>query len=128
MAGLAGWRFVAGASARLVSLWQGVRRRAAVEADIREEFRHHIALRAEDLVRGGVPVAEAARRAHLEFGHFEGLREEARASRGLGSLDRLPFSWLDVEFGVRMLRKVPGLSRVSVRVRRCSSSAALPRA
>jgi putative ABC transport system permease protein len=38
----------------------------------------------------------------------------ARAAPGLRFLDRVHFSWLDVKLGLRMLRKYPGLSLVSV--------------
>ena len=79
-----------------------------------DEFRHHIALRTEHLVREGLSPAEAARRARLEFGPVERHREEARASRGLRWFDEMRFSWLDVKLGLRMLAKHPGLSIVSV--------------
>ena len=105
---------MAGAAARVRSLWHGLRRRDDVEADMAEEFRHHLELRAEDLVRSGLTPAEAARRARIEFGHVEGHREDARASRGIAFLDQTGFSWLDVKLGARMLRKYPGLSIVSV--------------
>ena len=102
-------------SARLRSLWRGLRGRDAVEAEMAEEFRHHIELRTEDLMRReGLPREEAYRRARLEFGHVEGHREDARASRGLRWFDELTFSWLDVKLGLRMLAKYPGLSVVSV--------------
>ena len=104
----------ASALARLRSLWRGARERARVEADMSEEFRHHLDLRAEDLVRRGLTPAAARRRARIEFGHVEGLKEDARASRGLGHFDQLRFSWLDVKLGARMLVKYPVLSLVSV--------------
>ena len=100
--------------ARVRSLWRGLWRRADFEAEMAEEFRHHLALRTEDLVRRGLSPREAARRAHLEFGHVEAHKERARASRGLGVFDQVGLSWLDVKLGVRMLTKYPGLSLVSV--------------
>src|SRR5690554_3294599 len=105
---------LSGLAARLRSLWRGLLRRADVEAEMREEFRHHIALRTEDLIRRGLPPAEAARRARIEFGHVESHREAARAARGLRLFDRLGVSWLDVKLGIRMLSKYPWLSLVSV--------------
>ncbi|HEX7091880.1 MAG TPA: ABC transporter permease [Longimicrobiales bacterium] len=105
---------LSGLLARLGSLWSGVFRRADVEAEMREEFRHHIALRTEDLIRHGLPPAEAARRARIEFGHIESHRENACAARGLRLFDRLGVSWLDVKLGIRMLAKYPWLSLVSV--------------
>jgi hypothetical protein len=105
---------LAGVVARARSLWKGLIRRRELETEIDEEFRHHLALRTEDLMRRGLSPREASRRARLEFGHVESLREDARASRGLRLFDRVAFSWLDVKLGVRMLAKYPGLSLVSV--------------
>lgn len=103
-----------GIAARLRSIWRGIRRRDAVEAEVEEEFRHHLALRTEDLMRReGLTRKEAHRRARLEFGHVEGHREDARASRGLRSLDEMAFSWLDVKLGLRMLGRHPGLTLVA---------------
>jgi predicted permease len=78
------------------------------------EFQHHLDMRAADLVRAGLTPAQAARQARLEFGHIEGHRIDARASRGIARLDQLRFSALDVRLGARMLVKYPGLSLVSV--------------
>src|SRR5688572_8477886 len=101
-------------AARVRSYWRGLRRRDVIEADMTEEFRHHVELRTADLVRDGLSWDEAARQARLEFGHMETHRIAARAARGLASVDQLRFSALDVRLGVRMLLKYPGLSLVSV--------------
>jgi putative ABC transport system permease protein len=105
---------VSGLLARLRSVWRGLRGRAEVEAGMSEEFNHHLELRTEDLISRGVAPREAARRARIEFGHVETHKEAARASRGLRVFDQIHFSWLDVKLGLRMLRKYPGLSLVSV--------------
>jgi predicted permease len=95
-------------------VWQGLRRREALESEMVAEFEHHIEMRTADLVRAGLAPADAARQARLEFGHVEGHRIDARASRGLARLDQLRFSALDLRLGVRMLAKYPALSLVSV--------------
>jgi predicted permease len=79
-----------------------------------EEFRHHLDLRTEDLIRRGLAPEEAARRARIEFGHIESHKHSARVSRGLWLFDEVRFSALDIKLGVRMLMKYPGLSVVSV--------------
>jgi predicted permease len=84
-----------------------------VEAEMSEEFRHHLSLRAEDLVRSGLSPQAAARQARIEFGHVETHRESAMASRGLRFFDELRFSWLDVKLGARMLVRYPALTIVS---------------
>lgn len=108
---MGGW--IAKLVARLRSLGHGVARRTEVEREMREEFRAHIEMRTDDLVRQGVPRHEARRRAHLEFGHEEAHRESARRARGLAWLDHLRFSWIDVRLGMRMLVKHPGLTLVA---------------
>jgi len=102
-----------GLLARIRSLLRGIGRRSDVEAEMLEEFRHHIELRTEDLVGGGLPRAEAARQARLEFGHVETHRARARAARGLHIVDQLRFSWIDVKLGLRMWVKYPVLTLVS---------------
>ncbi len=114
MAGLPGSGGFDGFVARVRSLVRGLLRRSDVESEMRDEFRHHIELRTEDLVRGGLTWQEASRRARLEFGHAEMHLERSRASRGLDVFDGLRASWLDVKLGLRMLVKYPGLTLVAV--------------
>ena len=99
---------------RLRSLWRGLIHRDRLEEEMADEFRHHLQLRTEDLVRRGLSPDEAARRARLEFGHMDGHKADARTSRGLGPFDAIRFSALDVKLGLRMLVKYPGLSVVAV--------------
>lgn len=91
--------------ARVRSVWRGVVRTRRVDADLNEEFRLHIDLRASDLVRAGMPPADAARTARAEFGSTAAHLENARAARGLGWFDEMRFSWLDLKLGSRMLLK-----------------------
>jgi putative ABC transport system permease protein len=105
---------LASLAARLRSLLRGVRGRSTVDAEMREEFRHHIDLRTQDLIRHGLSAGEAARRAHVEFGHMEAYRDHGRAAKGLKLFDRLRLSWIDAKLGLRMLRKHPGLTLVSL--------------
>ncbi|HEV8215170.1 MAG TPA: ABC transporter permease, partial [Gemmatimonadaceae bacterium] len=97
-------------AARLRSLFHGVRRSDRLNDDMEAEFRLHMELRAADLVRGGLTPAEAARRARLEFGSAESLKDRGREARGLRWFDSLRFSLLDVKLAGRMLVKHPGLT------------------
>jgi putative ABC transport system permease protein len=106
--------WVSSVIARIRSYARGLRRPATVEAELAEEFRLHVELRTRDLVASGLTPPEARRQARVEFGHMETHREHALASRGLGVLDALRISRLDVKLGLRMLTKYPGLSLVSV--------------
>jgi predicted permease len=95
------------------SLWRGLRRRSALEAEMSEEFMNHLALRTEDLVRRGLSHDAARRQAQLDFGHVETHKDAARASQGLRRLDEIRLSWLDLKLGGRMLVRYPGLTLVA---------------
>ncbi len=98
--------------ARVRSLWRGVVHTRQVDADLNEEFRLHLDLRAADLVRAGMSPAAAARKARAEFGSTDRHLEKARTARGLRWFDETRFSLLDVKLGSRMLLKYPVLTIV----------------
>jgi len=92
-----------------------LREHRRVEREMGEEMRLHVAMEADELMRErGLSSEEAHRQAMIAFGGVERHIADARVSRGLGVLDRMRFSWLDVKLGLRMLAKYPGLSLVSV--------------
>src|SRR5215212_5237845 len=98
--------------ARARSLWTGATRREALDEEIRAEFEHHIELRAADLVKSGVALDEAARRARAEFGGTYNYKEAGRDARGLRWFDAMRISWLDIKLGARMIRRYPGLTLI----------------
>jgi putative ABC transport system permease protein len=100
-----------GLYARARSLWRALRHRSGFEAAMDEEFRLHIELRTEDLIRAGLPPKEAARRARLEFGGVENYKEQARQSRGLRMVDELRG---DARYGLRTLLRSPGFAVVTI--------------
>jgi putative ABC transport system permease protein len=84
--------------------------RRAAESRMDEEFRLHIEMEAEKLVRErGLDPGEARRRALVAFGGVERHKEALRDDRGLAWLGGLS---LDVKLGFRMLVKYPGLTVV----------------
>jgi hypothetical protein len=94
-------------SFRLRSLF----RRDAVEAELDVELREHFEKQVEKYVRAGETREAAVRRTRLEFGGLEQVKEECRESRGVS----VAVNFLqDLCFGVRMLRKNPGLTVVAV--------------
>lgn len=105
---------VAGILARARAIWRGLFHRAEVELEMREEFRHHLAERADHLVREGLTPEAAKRQARREFGHAGTHREQAREAKGLESFAQVRFSWVDVKVGLRTLRKHPMLNLAAV--------------
>ena len=82
---------------RLRALAGHVRGRHALEREMDQEFRSHLAHRADDLERRGLSRAAAERAARVEFGSVEGYKDAARDSRGLAFPDELgsnlSFAW-----------------------------------
>jgi hypothetical protein len=83
---------------QLRSLFRAIRRRGRFEADMETEMQFHLERRADDLVRRGVPPAEAVRLARLEFGSIEKHKDLARAGVGLRLIDELV---TDLRYAVR---------------------------
>lgn len=99
--------------ARSRSLLRTLRRGDALNDDMEAEFRLHMDMRAEELVRAGLTPAEAARQARLEFGSAPFFTDRGRGARGLRAFDSLRFSVLDLRLGGRMLVKHPALTVIA---------------
>ena len=93
--------------------WQRVVRGTSLEAELDKEVRFHIEQHAADLAARGMDPTEALRRARLEFGGAEQVKEECRDARGTRWLDDL---LQDVRYAIRGFRKLPGFAAVALLV------------
>ncbi len=97
--------------ARFRSLVRSVFRRARMEQEMSDEFGFHFERRIEALTQAGVPPAEAARRARLEFGAREAYKDDCREARALRLFDECG---QDLRYAFRTLRSNPGFAAVAI--------------
>lgn len=94
-------------------MWRTLRRRFIARdryaSEIKAELEFHVQMRADELQEGGLPRPEALRQARVELGNPETIRQDVR-NAGFGAWIEPLFQ--DVRFGLRMLRKRPGVTLI----------------
>ncbi len=86
-------------------------RRATMETELDEELRAHVEHQADKYVRSGLLPEQALRRARLELGGVEQVKEECRDARGVTMIEN---TVKDLRYGLRMLGKNPVFTAVAV--------------
>src|SRR5262245_38429269 len=96
---------------RLASMVQWIVKRDRAERDLNDELEAFVDMAAADYVRDGVTPAEARRRAMLQLGGLEQVKERIRGGRFGAWLD---VAGRDVRYGVRQVRHNPAFSAIAI--------------
>lgn len=97
---------------RLARRIRALFRPAAIDGELDEEMRHHLALEAEDIARvTGVSAEEAHRRALVAFGGVSRYQEEHRDARGVRWVEQ---TLRDLRHAARGLLRSPGFTLSAV--------------
>jgi predicted permease len=96
---------------RLNALLRLFRRRKQLTSEMDDEMSFHILQYRDDLVRGGVPQAEAERRARREFGNLQRMKEDCRDAGGFSLFDEFA---RNVIYALRQLRRSPGFTVAAI--------------
>ncbi len=86
-------------------------KREDMEADLDEELRAHLEHQAEKYIQSGMSPEAAQRRAKIEFGGLDQVKEECRDAWGVRFIETL---LQDLRFGLRQFRCNPGFTSVAV--------------
>ena len=85
-----------------MSWWTRKGNRGRIEEELDAELRDHVERQVADYVRAGMSAGEARRRARLEFGGLDQVKEICRDVRGTRWIEE---TWQDLRFAVRLLVK-----------------------
>lgn len=97
--------------ARVVNAFRSLLRRRELDRELDEELKSALAMLEAEKIRAGMSPREAHRRACIEFGGLEQVKQEVRDQRpgsGIGSVVQ------DVLYALRGFRRNPGFATVAV--------------
>src|SRR5207302_7732548 len=86
-------------------------RRPAAENELDDELRFHLERQTDKYVKSGMSQAEALRRARLEFGGVDQVKNECREARGVSLVETLV---QDLHYSARTLLHSPAFTACAV--------------
>src|SRR5215472_17450738 len=86
-------------------------RRATTDNELDDELRFHLERQTEKYVRSGMTEPEALRRARLEFGGLDQVKDECREARGVTLVETL---MQDLRYAARTLLRSPAFTACAV--------------
>ncbi len=86
-------------------------RKKQAEAQLDSEVRFHLEQQIAEYIQSGMVPEQARRRAHVEFGGVEAIKENCRESRRVHVVETL---LQDVRYGLRMMQRSPGFAAVVI--------------
>jgi predicted permease len=107
---------------RLRPAWRWIAGRERFEQGMSDEMRFHLDEYAAELERSGLPPEEAARRARMEFGALDHVKDECRRASGLRVFDEVR---RNLRQAVRRLRRTPGFTAATLATLACCLGANL---
>lgn len=96
---------------RLHQWWRDLTARSQQEAELDEELKFHLAMQEQKNQQDGMNPEEARRSALIEIGGAEQIKEQVRSERFGFWLETI---FKDATYGIRMLRKTPATTLVSL--------------
>jgi predicted permease len=95
----------------LLGRFAGMFYKQRLDRELDAEFESHLRMQIEDNIRRGMSAGEARRQALLRSGGIESAKESYRDRRGLAVLET---TLQDIRFGLRVLRRGPGVTSVAI--------------